>query len=113
MVQNKPKLVNLFISNVTNAVVHQILEEAIADENLRDYYDKELYNSIMVAKKYREKINPVNKPLPLKDLQDIKVKIIKKANIELNLRIKKGYTNLDLETVEVITERILRKLNVF
>lgn len=112
MVQNKPKLVNLFVSNVANAVVHQILEEAIADDNLRGYYDKELYNSILIAKKYREKINPIDKPLPLKNLQDIRIKITKKVNIELNLRIKRGYTNLDLKKVGAITDKILNKLNV-
>src|SRR3989338_7935233 len=109
MVQNKSKLVNIFISNVANAVVHHILEEIITDENLRNYYDKELNNSIMVARKYREKINPIDKPLPLKDLNDIKVKIIKKVNIELNLRIKKGYTNLDLKNVEMKTKILLKK----
>lgn len=112
MVHNRPKLLNLFVSNIANAVVHQILEEAIADENLRDYYDKELSNSIMVAKKYREKINPVDKPLPIKDFHSIKIKIIKKANFEINLRIEKGYTNLDLKKVEAITDKILNKLNV-
>ena len=66
----------------------------------------------MVARKYREKINPIDKPLPLKDLNDIKVKIIKKVNIELNLRIKKGYTNLDLKNVEMKTKILLKKLNV-
>ena len=112
MTQNKPKLINLFIGNVANAVVHQILEEAIDDENLRRHYDKELYNSITIAKKYREKINPINKPFPQKDLNHIKIKIIKRANIELNLRIKKGYENLDLKKVEPITNLILNKLDV-
>ena len=59
MTQNRNKLIALFIGNISNAVVHKILEEAVEDEVIRKYYDKELLNSIEIAKRYREKINPI------------------------------------------------------
>ena len=112
MAQNKNKLIDLFIGNIANAVVHKILEQAIDDELLRKYYDKELLNSIEIAKKYREKINPINKPLPEKDAQYIKGKIANKVNSELKLRIAKGYKNINLNLVESVVDKILLDMNV-
>ena len=41
MSQNRNKLRELFIGNISNSIVHRILEKAIDDENIRKYYDKE------------------------------------------------------------------------
>ncbi|MBS3122648.1 hypothetical protein J4434_07240 [Candidatus Woesearchaeota archaeon] len=80
MPQNRNKLIELFIGNISNAVVHEILTKAIDDENIRRHYDKELKVSFDTAKKYREKINPVNTTLPEKDTDYIREKIKKNAS---------------------------------
>ena len=112
MTQNRSKLIDLFIGNLANAVIHKILERAINDEILRKYYDKELLNSIEIAKRYREKINPIAKPLPQNDIQYIKNKTINKVNRELKLRIEKGYKNINLDLVEVTVDRMLIDMKV-
>lgn len=43
MVQNRSKLIELFIGNISNAVVHKILGKAIDDDNVRNHYNKEFY----------------------------------------------------------------------
>lgn len=110
MALNRKKLVDLFIGNISNAILHRILEKAIEDEVIRKYYDKEFLNSFEIAKKYREKINPVDSKLP--DSSEIKNIIIKKVNNELKIRILKGYKNIDLSLVEAITNIILSELKV-
>ena len=112
MTQNRNKLIDLFIGNIANAVLHKILEQAVDDEVLRKYYDKELLNSVKIAKKYREKINPSHKALPEKDIEYIKSKLINKVNIELKLRIEKGYKNINLDLAEDLVDKILADMKV-
>ena len=112
MGQNRNKLIDLFIGNIANAVVHKILEEAVEDEAIRKYYDKELLNSLKVAKIYREKINPAKEPLPEKDVTDIKSKVMSKATNELKLRISKGYNNINIDSVEDITKNVLIDMEI-
>lgn len=112
MTQNRNKLIGLFIGNIANAVVHKILEQAIEDELLRKYYNKELLNSVEIARRYREKINPINKPLPEKDIEHIKSKVISKVNSELRLRIEKGYKNINLDLVGDIVDKTLTDMKV-
>ena len=50
--------------------------------------------------RYREKINPVNRSLPDKDVDYIKEKIMARVKSELITRISKGYDNIDLELIE-------------
>ena len=107
---NRNKLIDLFISNLANVVLHKILEIAIDDEIIRKHYDKELGHSLEIAKKYREKINPVEDILPSKDIEYIKNKVINKVNSELKIRIEKGYDNIDLNLVEDIVDGFLNKL---
>ncbi|MEK6830761.1 MAG: hypothetical protein AABX77_01930 [Nanoarchaeota archaeon] len=64
MPQNRNKLIDLFIGNISNAIIHEILERAIDQEEIADRYRKELNNSLNKAKEYREKINPTNAILP-------------------------------------------------
>ncbi|MBU1201587.1 MAG: hypothetical protein KJ583_06770 [Nanoarchaeota archaeon] len=108
----KNKLMNLFIGNVSNAATHIILEQAIEDENIRKHYDKESLTSLNIAKRYREKINPKNKAIPDKDLLDVKNRIKRKVGAELNLRISKGYKNINLELVEPIINHLLKEVNM-
>jgi len=107
MSQNRNKLIELFIGNMSNAIVHDILEKAIDKQEIAGKYRKELITSFEIAKRYREKINPVNMPLPYKDVFYIRNKIINKVKVELKLRISKGYENINLELIE---EKVNKKL---
>lgn len=89
MNQNRNKLIQLLIGNLVNVVVHKILEEAVKEEILRDHYDKESLVSFEVAKKYRKKINPIQRELHDKDINKIKEEVLKRVNNELKLRISK------------------------
>lgn len=112
MVQNRNKLIALFIGNISNALVHQILEKATEDEELARRYDKELTTSWTIAKHYREKINPTIEPLPSKDYVYIEFKVMKQVMAELSLRIAKGYQHIDLSLVEEHVDAMLKELIV-
>lgn len=113
MVQNRSKLIRKFIGNLSNSVIHEILEKAIDDESIRKRYDKESMTSFKIAVKYREKINPKEEVLPEKDVKYIKKEIIKKVNAELKLRIKKGYLNIDLGLINKTVDKFLKNTKVF
>jgi len=109
MVQNRNKLIKIFIGNIVNAVVHEILAKAIENEDIRKHYSKELKTSIDKAKSYRNKINPTNTSLPKKDADYIREKIMKKAKAELQSRIAKGYDNIDITLIESVLDNVLSK----
>ena len=109
---NKNKLLNLFVSNLANVIVHKVLEKAIDKPEIANVYTKEVKNSFEIAKKYREKINPVDKFLPSHNIQELREKIIKKVKAELNLRIAKGYTNINLSLVEEFVDNSLKELSI-
>lgn len=112
MVQNRNRLIDLFIGNLSNSIVHEILERAVNDEELSNRYNKELTTSLDIAKKYREKINPINASLPEKDIEIIKTKTKNKIRAELLLRMSKGYENINLDLVEVLIDKNLKDLNI-
>ena len=112
MAQNRKKLVDLFVGNISNAIVHNILEKAISDEEIADKYRRELSISWEIAKKYRDKINPVRAALPDKDLQHIKTSIMKKVRAELMLRISKGYENINLNLIEELVNEALKDMKI-
>jgi len=116
VVQNRNKLIELFIGNISNSIVHQILEVAISKELMADKYTdryrKELMTSFEIAKRYREKINPVNGPLPDRDIAYIRTKIINKVRAELMIRISKGYKNIDLALVDELVDKALRDADI-
>ena len=112
MVQNRNKLIGLFISNISNAIVHKILEKASEQEELSNKYNKEELTSFEIAKKYREKINPKETSLPDKDVLYIKNKIMNKVKTELLLRISKGYENINLSLVESLVDEFLKEIRV-
>ena len=68
-------------------------------------------NSFEIAKRYREKINPADKTLPVHDIR-IREKIINKVKAELSLRIQKGYTNIDLSLVERLVDEYLKEFGI-
>ena len=111
MVQNKKKLIELFIGNLTNSIIHKILEKAINDEDISNRYEKELTTSLEIAKKYREKINPQT-PFIRKDIIYIKTKIKNKVRAELLVRISKGYKNIDLDSIDRVIDKFLKDINI-
>lgn len=112
MVQNRNKLIDLFVGNISNAIVHEILKKAIDKDEIVDKYKKEIINSLDKAKEYREKINPKHVALPDEDIADVKNKIMNKVRSELNLRISKGYGNIDLDLVEGLVDDFLKNTNI-
>ena len=112
MTQNRNKLIELFISNLTNSIVHEILERATDQRELISKYDKELLNSLNIAKKYRDKINPINSELQYKDAIYIRNKVVNKVRNELRVRISKGYTNIDLNLVDALVDKYLKEIRV-
>ncbi len=112
MVQNRNKVIELFIGNLANSVMHSIIESAINNEEISERYKKEIVTSLDVAKRYREKINPVKSPLPSNDVEYIKSKITNKVKAELQIRISKGYKNIDLSTIEKFVNESLKETKV-
>ncbi|MCR4327080.1 MAG: hypothetical protein NUV46_00690 [Nanoarchaeota archaeon] len=113
MPQNRKKFIELIIGNLSNAIVHEVLREASENnENIAYYYEKEVDNAIKVSSRYREKINPSMKKFPEKDVLYMKNKIIQKAKSELNIRILKGYTGIDLSLIEGLAIDSLKSLNI-
>lgn len=109
---NRNKLLDLFSSNLANAIVHEILEKAIDKREIAQKYRKELRNSFEIAKIYREKINPLGRSFPQHDISKLKKKIINRVKAELNSRIRKGYEDIDISLVEGIVDRNLKELKV-
>ena len=112
MVQNRNKFIELFIGNISNAIVHEILERAVSKELMAGKYRKELITSFQIAKRYREKINPLNGPLPDKDAEYIRSKIINKVRAELITRVLKGYKNIELNLIGELVDKALKDTNV-
>lgn len=112
MSQNRNKLIQLLVSDLVNLVVHRVMEKSVKEEMFRKHYDKESMISFEVAKRYREKINPVQKEWPEKDIKEIKEEVLKRALNELELRISKGYRGIDLGLAGDVLDKILRELNI-
>lgn len=114
MTKNRNQLIKIFVGNISNTIVHNILEESIKKEKpeLSDKYRKEKTNSFDISKIYREKINPIDKPLPSIDQNEIKGKILNRVQAEISLRISKGYQNLSIQNLEQEINFILKNLKV-
>lgn len=113
MSQNRNKLIDLLIGNLSNAILHRILEKAIFENpEIAEKYKKEIINSWQIAKIYREKINPIFSSFPEKDIEYIKDKLIKRVKSELSIRISKGYKNLSPNNIEQEIEQALRELKI-
>lgn len=112
MSQNKSAIFERFIGHLSNSIVHLILEKSFPIEEIREKYEKETLNSLTIAKRYREKINPSDRTLPIEDLNYIKDKIINRVKAELQLRINKGYKNINLNLVDEEVDNMLRELVV-
>lgn len=109
---NRNKIMSIFIANLSNAIVHDILEEAISEDELKNHYDAEYSNFLKIAVKYREKINPVNFPLPNKDIKFIIDRIKRNVTNELKLRISKGYKGINLDLIDEYIDKELKKMKI-
>ena len=109
---NRNKLIEIFIGNISNAIVHEILKKAIDDENIHSRYLKELATSMKIALEYRNKITPINSKLQEKGINYIKDKIIKRVKSKLSIRINKGYKNIDLNLIEIVVNDFLKESKV-
>ncbi len=105
-------MLELFAGNLANAVLHRLLEKAIDDENISNKYIKEINNSWELSKRYREKINPIDRPLPSEDIELLKKKIIQKVQAEVQIRVSHGYKNLNANMIEISVEEALKELIV-
>ncbi|MEK6964562.1 MAG: hypothetical protein AABX70_09180 [Nanoarchaeota archaeon] len=112
MPQNRNKRIELFIANLTNVIVHRILEIAVDNKEIASKYKKEIEASLKLTKKYREQINPIQSPLPEKQALAIRQKLLNKAEIRLSSRISQGYKNLHLDQVEEFVEAALKELKI-
>jgi hypothetical protein len=112
IVQNRNKLIEKLIGNLTNAIVHAILEKASGSEELAKGYHKESGESLNQAKQYRNKINPISNSLPERDIDYIKTKLINKIKAKLTTRINEGYKNIDLNLVDELVDKHLKQMNV-
>ena len=112
MSQNKKSLIDRFIWNLSNAIIHQILDKATQNEEISLKYRKEINTSLDKSKTYRETINPKASPLPQKDLDDIRNKITNKVKSELIKRISQGYKNIDLNLVEELVNKVLKETKI-
>lgn len=109
---NRNQFIDRFISNLSNAILHKILEKAIEQIEIAKRYNKEILNSWEIAKRYREKINPINPPLQEKDVLEIRRKITNRVKNELQIRISKGYKNIDINLVEDFVEKALKEQKI-
>ena len=112
MTQNRNKLIKLLIGNISNAVVHRILEKSITEQYISSKYNKELLNSMEIAKSYRKKINPVDKDLSEDIREEIKKSVISKVENEIDLRKSKGYKNLEKIDIEKEVEDTLLEIRI-
>ena len=110
--QNRNHIIKLFVGNLYNSIVHSILEKAININEIKSKYSKEFKTSFEKAEFYRQKINPVDTPLPLKDMQIIREIIINRVKVELNSRVLRGYKNIDFSLIEPTVDNFLKKMNV-
>jgi hypothetical protein len=109
---NRNKLIDLFVSNISNVILHRILEKAIHIPEIASKYHKEVTNSYEIAKKYREKINPTDSALPAIDIEEIKRKISTRVRSEIRIRTDKGYKNIDLGLVDSLIEETLGEMKI-
>ncbi|MAE13429.1 hypothetical protein CMO92_02590 [Candidatus Woesearchaeota archaeon] len=107
MVQNRKKLIQLLIGNLSNYVVHAVLAEAIEDDGIMERYRKEGLTSFRLAEGYRERIHPKREVFSGKDVVHIRVCVGQRTRNELRKRICRGYEGIDLGLVEVYVERAL------
>ncbi|MBI4139393.1 hypothetical protein HY483_00340 [Candidatus Woesearchaeota archaeon] len=112
MSQNRNKIIDIFVGNTVNAIVHVILQQSISDEDVSKKYLEEVRTSLKSAKKYREKVNPINTVFQRIEAENLKIIIQRKVEKKLHKRIAKGYKDIAIGTVEENVVKILQELKV-
>jgi len=107
---NKSKLIDNLIGNLSNSIIHSILEKSF--DMHKDRYKKESLTSLNISINYRNKINPIDKPLNINDIEYIKSKLKSKVSSELLKRITLGYKNLNLSDIDAEISACLKKLKI-
>lgn len=112
MPRNRKQLIDLLIGNLANAIAHAVLEKAADREEIAERYRKEIKASQDAANEYRNKINPGNAPLSAVDGRYIREKLLNRVINELQIRISKGYKNIDLTLAETFVDEELKELKI-
>lgn len=109
--QNRPGLIRRFVGVASNILTHRLLVRTQIDEDLREYYTREIERDTSIALRYRDSINPAGRPLPLKDAAAIKQAIASRVRAELLKRIQRGY-DIDMGTIDAEIDDFLCELRV-
>ena len=110
MTQNRNKLLDLLIGNLSNSIIHSILGKSC--DLHKDKYNKESISSLQKSIIYRNKINPTSKPLLDADAEYIKPRLKNKITSELLKRIALNYQNINLSLIDPEINSTLKKLNI-
>ncbi len=110
MTQNRNKLIEHLIGNLSNSIIHSILEKSY--DLHKDKYNKESVSSFQKAIIYRNKINPISKPLPDADVEYVKSKLKNKITSELLKRIALNYKNINLSLIDQEVDKALKDLQI-
>ncbi len=109
---NKSAIIERFTGQVATLIVHIIIDKSSTSEEMHQKYVKEINNSLSLAKKYRNDINPIDKPLHSSDIEYIKQKIYGKVKSELQSRTLRGYKNIQWNLINEEIEKTLKELNI-
>jgi len=110
---NKSAIIERFTGQVATLIVHIIIDKSSESEEMHQKYVKEINNSLSLAEKYRNDINPIDRPLHSSDIEYIKQKIYGKVKAELQSRTLRGYENIQWDLINEEIDKLLKKLNIF
>lgn len=108
MPQNRNKLIKHLIGHLATAVTHRILQEAIEEEHLRNYYGKEAAHALEKAIEYRNGINP--EVFSIEETDALRQRITQNVRNELQKRQEKGYTGIDFSRIAIVTDELLAQM---
>lgn len=107
---NRNKLLKHLIGHLSTAVTHRILQEAIEEEHLRNYYGKEAAHALEKAIEYRSGINPP--VFSTEEADALRQRITQNVRNELQKRQEKGYIGIDFSRIATVTDELLVELAV-
>lgn len=110
MPQNRNKLMKHLVGHLANAVTHRILQEAIEEDSLRNYYGKEAAHALEKAIEYRRGINP--SVLSPEEADALKQRIAQNVRNELQKRQERGYTGIDFSRIATVMDELLAQVVV-
>ena len=111
MPQNKSNLIKKFIGVSGNVISHRILLKSEMQEEIRDYYFKEIQRDTEVALSYRNSLNPLDRIFPMEEGSSLKRKILLYVRSRLLKRKRKGY-QIDFANMEEEVETFLKEVGI-